>query len=216
MKTHGLFGSEKRKGSARGVRMTAYAAFLAALGIVLGKYLQIPIGNSIRISFENLPVIFAGAAFGAPVGALVGATADLVGSFLVGYAVNPIITLGAALVGAASGLVASVGRRCGLPLAANVFLSSFAAHAIGSLAVKTVGLYVYYGAPSGFRILLASRAAVYMPLAAIEGLLIFTLLKNRYIFALTRFSRVRNGGSTESTQSGENDGDEASRFDGDI
>ena len=48
-----LFGS---------VRVLAAAALLAAMSLILGKFLQIPnpFSNIFRISFENLPIILAG------------------------------------------------------------------------------------------------------------------------------------------------------------
>ena len=48
----------------KSLRVIACAAVCAALSIVLGKFAAIPIGNTIRISFENLPIIFCSVAFG--------------------------------------------------------------------------------------------------------------------------------------------------------
>ena len=64
-------------------------AFLVALSIVCGKFLAIPVGEILRFSFENLPILFAGLAFGPVAGALVGVCADLLGCVLRGYAINP-------------------------------------------------------------------------------------------------------------------------------
>ena len=52
----------------KSLRVIACAAVCAALSIVLGKFAAIPIGNTIRISFENLPIIFCSVAFGPAVG----------------------------------------------------------------------------------------------------------------------------------------------------
>ena len=70
-----LFGS---------VQGLCFAAILAAMSLILGKFLQIPnpFQEFIRISFENLPVMLAGIAMGPVVGALVGTVADLLGCFL--------------------------------------------------------------------------------------------------------------------------------------
>ena len=83
----------------RVLRVTVFSALLAAISIVCGKYLAFNMGDFLRFSFENLPIIFAGMAFGPLIGALVGVVADLVGCLLVGYAINPIITVGAAAIG---------------------------------------------------------------------------------------------------------------------
>ena len=68
----GLFGSP---------RILCAAALLAALSIVLGKYMAIstPI---FRFSFENLPILMAGIFFGPIIGAAVGLIADIVGCLL--------------------------------------------------------------------------------------------------------------------------------------
>ena len=89
------------------LRVLVAAALLAAMSLILGKFLQIPnpVSNIFRISLENLPVILAGVCFGPWVGGMVGAVADLVGCMLYGYAINPVITLGAASAGLVSGLV---------------------------------------------------------------------------------------------------------------
>ncbi len=84
-----LFGSTK---------VMVISALLAALSIVLGKFLNIPIGDSIRISFENLPVIMSSIFFGPVVGAITGAAADIVGCILKGYSINPFITFGAVCI----------------------------------------------------------------------------------------------------------------------
>ena len=89
------------------------SAFLAALSIVFGKYLAIPIGTVMRFSFENTPIILAGIIFGAPVGAMVGAVADLVGCVLVGYEINIAVTLGAVLIGFVSGLCHYILKKLG-------------------------------------------------------------------------------------------------------
>ena len=44
------------------------SAFLVAISIVCGKYLAIRGGDVLRFSFENLPILLAGIAFGPLVG----------------------------------------------------------------------------------------------------------------------------------------------------
>ena len=86
------------------LKITAALAMLAAVSIICGKYLAIRGGDILRFSFEDLPIIFAGISFGPIAGMLVGVVADLVGCVMVGYTVNPIVTLGAAAIGAFSGI----------------------------------------------------------------------------------------------------------------
>ena len=48
------------------VRVLCFAAMLAAMSLIIGKFLQIPnpFQNIIRISFENLPLLLAGITMG--------------------------------------------------------------------------------------------------------------------------------------------------------
>ena len=119
----------------------AVCAFLVALSIVCGKFLAIPVGDTLRFSFENLPLLFAGLAFGPVAGVLVGVSADLLGCVLRGYAVNPWVTAGAVLIGLLAGLGGVLLRR--FPLGLRVALTVLVAHLVGSVAVKTIGLAAY-------------------------------------------------------------------------
>lgn len=168
------------------LRVMTSAAFLAALSLILGKFLQIPnpFQEFIRISFENLPVIFAGICFGPAVGAVTGAVADLVGCLLYGYTVNPLITLGAAVVGLAAGIVSHyLVRR---PLWLMTALSVLAAHLAGSVAVKTFGLAAWYLTKysMGLAELMLWRLLTYTIIGIAEFLLIYILLRQRAVMAM--------------------------------
>lgn len=149
-------------------------ALFAALSVVLGKFLQIPIGNSIRISFENLTVILAGILFGPVPGMLVGIVADLVGSIIMSYEINPIITLGAATVGLTSGLMFRMLKKsCNY---VSLMICCMSAHVIGSMIIKSVGLYLFYS--TAIPILLI-RIPVYIIIALAEAYIIYLLLKSK-------------------------------------
>lgn len=117
-------------------------ALLAAISLILGKFLSFKIGEGEggwgRLSFENLTVILAGYCYGILPGMLCGVVADIVGCILYGYAINPIITLGAAMVGAYAGLF---GKK-GVFKNANLFLSVTTAHIVGSMLIKSLGLHI--------------------------------------------------------------------------
>ena len=155
-----------------------FSALLVAMS-VSGKIFAFNIGEAFRISYENLPVILSGIAFGPFIGFLVGIMSDLCGCLAIGYAVNPIITLGCGMLGAAAGAVAvlSPSRFGKVSLA----LADIIAHTVGSLAIKTVGIAVYYGAEKGFLMLLISRIINYLPIVVIEILIFFCLFSNKYI-----------------------------------
>ncbi|MBQ9375347.1 MAG: folate family ECF transporter S component [Ruminococcus sp.] len=149
-------------------------ALFVAMSIVLGKFLSIKIGDNIRISFENLSLIMSGMFFGPVVGLVTAAVADIVGCILYGYAINPIITLGAASIGFTAGLASHIMLKNNKLL--NVIVSVSLAHLIGSIIIKTIGLYVYYHTP--FQVLIW-RLPVYIITAAAESFIIYTLVRNK-------------------------------------
>lgn len=160
------------------LRLAVALSMLAAISIILGKYLAFGIGNVLRFSFENLPISFAGIAFGPIAGALVGAVADLVGCLLVGYEINWLVTLGAVAVGLISGLSAVVLKKF-LPRfeVLRITVSVLAAHIIGSVLIKTVGLAAYYSMP--FHILMLWRLLNYAIVGGLECLLLIPLMRSR-------------------------------------
>ena len=68
----------------------AYCALLAALSVVLARFV-IPMPNvTTRFSIEAVPIFLAGMLFGPMAGGLVGFSADLVGCLFSGYGYNPL------------------------------------------------------------------------------------------------------------------------------
>ena len=163
-----LFGSTK---------VLIVAGLLAAMSMVLGKFGAINIGNSIRIGFGGLPIQMAGIFFGPVIGGAVGLVADVVGCIMKGYAINPIITIGSTCIGVFSGLVYHFALR-GVKnaLLPKIAASTVTAHAIGSMMITSIGLYVYYHTP--FETLLF-RVPIYLITAAIETAVIYLMLKNK-------------------------------------
>jgi ECF transporter S component (folate family) len=175
---------EKRAMRAGGIalfgnlRVMVIAALLSALSIVLGKYLAINLSETIRLSFENLSVILAGLLFGPIVGGAVGAVADLVGCLLVGFAINPIITAGAVLIGVVSGIVGQGIARHGMEKLGSwrIWLPVYAAHIVGSMVVKTIGMMVYYGTPPAIFFV---RILLYLAIGLLEGYLLMLLFRSK-------------------------------------
>ena len=163
------------------LRVMTCAGLLAALSIILGKFLQIPnpFQDIIRISFENTPLVMAGMFFGPAVGLATGAVADLVGCALYGYAVNPLITVGAASVGLVSGIISNYIIRRGVLLKTSV--SVVAAHVIGSVVIKSLGLAAWYLSTynMGLAELMLWRLLTYTVIGVAEVAIVFALLKNR-------------------------------------
>ena len=163
--------------------MTA-SAILAALSIILGKFLSIPVGNSIRIGFENLPIVIASILFGPVIGAATAVAADIVGCILHGYPINPIITVGALCIGLISGYVyRQIAKNDTEHISTDrsmhwvkIFISVVTAYAIGSMVIKSLGLYIAYGTPFQtivFRVVNASVSAV------IDATIVWALMQNK-------------------------------------
>lgn len=156
------------------VRVMIIAALFIAMSIVLGKLLAFNIGNSIRISFENLPVLMAGIFFGPVIGAVVGLGADLIGCLIAGYSINPIITLGIVSVGFVSGLLAMLIKTDKLPL--RIYPSVLIAHAVGSMVIKSIGLFIYFHTPLP---VLLTRIPLYIGTGIVEATIIIFLMSNK-------------------------------------
>ncbi len=165
-----LFGS---------LQIMTVSAFLCALSIICGKYLALPVGNVMRFSFENLPILFAGIMLGPAVGATVGAVADLIGCILVGYTINPIVTLGAVSIGLIGGLARMLTRK--MPHSLSVAVTVVLSHLVGSVIIKTFGLAKFYQMP--FMLLMGYRALNYLIIAIAEFLILYYITKNKSVTA---------------------------------
>ena len=80
-------------------------ASLIAMQIVLARFLSIQVSDTLRISFESIPVILAGMWLGPLPGAIVAVLADFLGTIIHGYgAWFPPLVLGPMAVGILSGV----------------------------------------------------------------------------------------------------------------
>ncbi len=161
----------------KNIKLVAALAMLVAISIVCGKYLAIRGGDVMRFSLENMPIIFAGMAFGPLAGGLVGVVADLVGCLMVGYTINPLVAIGAGVIGVISGALPSLLKKTKLRSWIITALTVAAAHLIGSLIIKTFGLASYYDIP--FIILLLWRVLNYIIVGAADGAIVHILLGNK-------------------------------------
>ena len=99
----------KNKGVFKNVKTLTLAAMFTSMSVVIGIFCKnfLDFGGVFRVTFEGLPIIISGLAFGPIVGAFVGAVSDIISYILStqSFAISPIITIGAALIGAVSGFV---------------------------------------------------------------------------------------------------------------
>lgn len=174
-----LLFMNKAKKQTRILRIVVFQAMLAAISIVMGKYLAINLGPVLRLSFENTPIIFSGIAFG-PWAALTAVAADIIGCLLVGYEINPLVTLGAFSIGLISGTLGVLFRKIPkLPQYLKIITAVALSHLIGSVVIKTFGLSKFYDMP--FMLLMAWRLLNYVIVGAAECVLIYALVRNKAI-----------------------------------
>ena len=158
----------------KSVKALTLSSLLAAMSVVIGIFCKslMNFGDGLfRISFENLPIILSGIMFGPIVGAAVGITSDLI-SYLLSpqtYPINLVVTLGAGIIGLVSGIVSKYIIRNNGDL--QIIASTSASHLIGSVIIKSIGLFDYYQWGVLFRI------PTYIVIAVIETLIICMLYK---------------------------------------
>ena len=171
---------QKRRGDS--ARLTVALALLSAMGIILGKFLAFNVTEFMRFSLENITIIFTGIVFGPLCGMTVGAVQDLVGCIAVGYAINPIITLGSAMIGLISGYMYRFIKKAAPPL--KIAVSVALSHLCGSVIIKSIGLTVFYSLPFGVTVLW--RILNYIIVGAVEVILLCLLLKSKLLLSQIR------------------------------
>ncbi len=161
-----LFGS---------LKVMTMAAMLTAMSVVIGIFCKsfLNFGEGLyRITFENLPILLAGIMFGPIVGGVVGAATDIISYVLSPqtYPINIAVTLGATAVGMISGLLSRYVFK--KKTNARIVFSSLAAHVVGSMIIKPIGLFAFYGWAVLWRV------PMYFVIAPIEIVLICTMRRN--------------------------------------
>ncbi len=129
------------------VKVITTAAMLAAISAVIGILCKNLFTYQVyyRFTLENAPIILAGLSFGPVAGAAVGVCADTVSCLMsTNPALHPIISLGAASVGAVAGLVPFVIRKKG---AVQTVLAVALAHLIGQVGIKSIAKIKDFGMP---------------------------------------------------------------------
>ena len=166
-------------------RITNAAMIVAislTISIICKNYLDFGSGV-FRITFENLAIIMAGLLYGPLVGGGVGLATDIISYFMSQQAapILPVVTLGAVMVGVVSGVISKYivkqkGRR-------QIIISGAFAHLIGSMIIKTIGLFPIYGA------LALVRIPIYLVIAPLEIILLCTLFKRKSFAKLVGYTK---------------------------
>ncbi len=173
--------TQKREGKViLATKSLVFMALMIALSIVLGKFLAINITDMIRISLENLPIILCAVVLGPIRGAVVALVADLLGCLLRGYAINPIVTIGAVTIALICGFIYKL--RNVSPLT-KLVIAVLTSHLFGSVIIKTIGLASFYLSSynMGIGALFFIRLATYTLTGIVEIVIISLLLKSKPI-----------------------------------
>ncbi len=156
-------------------RQLTTAAMLTALSVLIGIFCKNFLnfgGGRIRLTFENLPIILAGILFGPTIGSIAGVSSDMTSYLLSSqsYPPNLMVTFGAAAVGFVSGFISRyIVRKRGR---AQAIFSTLFAHLIGSVIIKSIGLYQFYG------LAILWRIPLYLVVIPVETVFLCILFKN--------------------------------------
>jgi len=162
-----------------GAKRLAACAMLAAVSVVLARFI-IPMPNATtRFSVEAAPVILAGLLMGPLPGALVGFVADVVGCLFSGYGYNPVFSLPPVLIGLCAGLMRFM--VCERVSFFRVLATFLPAVALGSVLWQSWWLSFFYGTKS-FGAFLAARSIQFAVTSLINAAVVTVLLKSN-VFA---------------------------------
>ena len=169
------------KNTKNSTRTLTVLALLIAMSIVFSRVLSISTGF-VRFNLGSLPVLLAGIVFGPGAGFAVGALADIIGSILAGYAINPLITLGAASIGLVGGWLWQTLPHT-LRLGQRLLLSVVAAHVVGSIVINSLALHIFHGYAWS---VLAARVPNALILTAVNTVLLRLLMENKAVMAAVK------------------------------
>ena len=162
------------------VRTLTMLALLVAMSIVFSRVLSISTGF-VRFNLGSLPVLLAALLFGPWAGFAVGAVADMIGGVLAGYAINPLITLGAGAIGLAAGFAWQ--KLGSLSIVLRLSVSVLLGHIVGSMVITSLALRLFYGYPWAT---LAVRIPNALILSAVNVVLLRILLENRTLMKMVK------------------------------
>ena len=180
------------------LRTIALTAVMTALYIVLDRYLAIipsTAGTAIKITFAVIPLMLCGYLFGPVAGGACGLAADIIGSFLSGFAPNPLLALKPMMLGLIPGVLAVLYSKGKLPfdptkpiaVIATVIVSEFFMSALWA----TYCLSMMFGAP--FAAQLASRVPAILIAMVIDSVGVSLLLRSKQIRRFGAFNQKHSG-----------------------
>ena len=174
------------------VRTLVSCALLAAVSVVLARFI-VPMPNeTTRFSIEAVPIFLAGMLFGPLPGALVGFAADFVGCLFSGYGYNPLFCLPPILYGLSAGLFQPLlVKKTNLWTVALSFLPPIA---LGSILWQSFALAFVYGGDAKqafFLTKLATRSIQFGITFVIDALVVWLLYKSKVFTAAKLWPPVK-------------------------
>ncbi len=130
---------QKKKSLFRNTFILVSISALAAVNIILSRVLRIDLGFA-RFTLGSLAPVMAGLWFGPAAGALTGGIADVLGSFLSGYAPNPLITVSSVLWGVLPALMLPLVRGSRMRRMVMLSLLVILTSVVCTLGFTTAGL----------------------------------------------------------------------------
>ena len=106
----------------------------------------------------------------------------MIGGILAGYAINPLIALGAASIGLVGGWLWQKLPHA-LRLGQRLLLSVLAAHVVGSIVINSLALRIFYGYAWS---VLAARVPNALILTAVNTVLLRLLMENKAVMAAVK------------------------------
>lgn len=155
----------------KGSLKIAFTAVFVALAVVCKMY-GVPIaGFSSQVSFAYIPVIMSGTFLGPIAGCITGALADIIGTVIRGFSMNPLITLSNALMGLIPGLVFLIPK---LNHYIKLVISLLLVYLGCTLGMSTLATFLYYNsAKQTFPVYWTARFISQSPIFALNaGILI--------------------------------------------
>ena len=159
-------------------------ALLAALSVVMARWLCFATPNGVRWSLDKFPLFLAGMLFGPVLGALTGFAADFLGS-LMQFGFNPFLCPPAILYGIFGGLMRHFIRKN--PTILRLGISYLLPVVLGSILYQSAMLsYFYFDGTlwAGFLYYLGTRTFQFSIMLVVETGILYILLKTKI------FSRI--------------------------
>ena len=153
------------------VKTLVFLALLIAIQLVLSRVLVIDLGVY-RITFGTIATVLAGLWMGPIAGGVEGGVADIIGCFMKGYGVNPLITLSAITWGIVAGIAGKFMAEKSRKVKTGIMCAAIViAGVIGTLGLTTAGLVMiganFYAIMPGRLVQFAIMTPIYCVLTSL-------------------------------------------------